>query len=321
MVDWEPVRGTIPPLTEEAWEEEFSAYRSSPEYRLRNRGLDLDGFRRIFWVEYAHRLLARTVGVTFVVPLVVFGIRRRLPRADLLPLAALFVVGAGQGLLGWLMVRSGLVDRPHVSAYRLAAHLVLGASLFAGLLWLALDHWRGIRAPLVRVRSPGGASWLFGGCLAFLFVSGAFMAGTGAGHAYRTFPLIAGELLPPGLGRLEPWWRNPFENLVAVHLFHRGAALLALIAGVGLGWRGRRLRGRILPGSRFGVLVGTLILQVGLGATTLVLGAPPALAGVHQAGAFAVLAAWVVLHHGLASSPPGGVAKPDSASITVHVEG
>lgn len=297
MVDWEPIRGTVPPLTAEAWQEEFSAYRSSPEYRLRNPDLDLEGFRRIFWMEYAHRLLARTVGLVFAIPLIVFTVRRRLRRIDPVLLGALFVLGALQGIVGWLMVRSGLVDRPHVSAYRLAVHLALGAALFAGLLWLALDRWRGTRARLFG-GSLQGASWIFGGLLGLAFVSGAFMAGTGAGHAYRTFPLIGGELVPPGLGRLDPWWRNPFENQVAIHLFHRGVALLALVSLAGIGWRSRRRLGRIVPDLRFGVLAGLLSLQIALGATTLLLGAPPVLAGIHQAVAFGVLAAWVVFHHG-----------------------
>ena len=138
MVRWHPVSGVLPPVGEEAWEREFDAYRASPEYRLVNRGMSLAEFKRIFRMEYAHRMLGRGVGIAFLIPFLVFLAMRAIPGAMIPRLAGVFMLGAAQGVLGWYMVRSGLVDEPRVSQYRLAAHLSLAGVIYVWLLVLGL---------------------------------------------------------------------------------------------------------------------------------------------------------------------------------------
>jgi cytochrome c oxidase assembly protein subunit 15 len=310
MVRWEPLRGTVPPLDEAAWQEELDAYRESPEFRIRTPELDLAGFRRIYWVEFAHRLLARLVGLVFLLPLVGFLLAGRVGGRDAARFGGILALGALQAVVGWLMVASGLVDRPHVSPYRLALHLVLGAALLAALLWQGL---RWLEAPSGRRRGGlAAASRVLGATIGLALVGGALMAGTGAGHAYRTFPLIGGRLIPPGLGALDPWWRNPLENPVAIHVLHRSTALAVLLLTGWMAWRA--VRGGTGPSVRapLAMLVTVVVVQIALGVRTLLLGSPPLYASLHQATGLALLGAWVLFHHRLAWQPdpeprhPGG---------------
>jgi heme a synthase len=238
IVDWRPVTGVVPPLSEQAWLAELDRYRQSPEYQLVNRGMSLGEFKAIYWWEWGHRFLARLLGLGFALPLAWFWLRRRVPQSLKLPLLGILALGALQGWLGWFMVQSGLVDVPRVSPYRLAAHLGLALVIYAAMFWLALKClWPPRAAP---PRAPGrrGA----GAVLALLvvtIVSGAFVAGLRAGYLYNTFPLMGGYWLPPGLFHLEPAWLNFFENPVTAQFTHRvlGVSTLALARG---GRRGRR---------------------------------------------------------------------------------
>ena len=139
ITEWKPVHGVIPPLSEAQWEEEFAAYRASPQYEKINRGMSLLEFKEIFWPEYLHRLLGRAVGLVFFIPFIYFAWKRAFPARFGVRLLGIFALGGFQGLMGWWMVKSGLVDNPHVSHLRLAAHLALAFALFALLLWSALD--------------------------------------------------------------------------------------------------------------------------------------------------------------------------------------
>ncbi|MCP4454569.1 MAG: heme A synthase, partial [Planctomycetes bacterium] len=139
MVNWAPVTGVIPPLDEADWEAEFAHYQSSPEYQKINKGMDLSGFKRIFWFEFAHRVLGRTIGIVFLLPFLYFLIRRKIGRSLVPKLGVMFVLGGLQGLLGWYMVKSGLVNNPHVSQYRLTAHLLAAVVIYGYMFWVALD--------------------------------------------------------------------------------------------------------------------------------------------------------------------------------------
>ena len=271
MVRWHPVSGMLPPFGEDAWRREFEAYRASPEYRLVNRGMSLAQFKRIFRMEYAHRMLGRGVGVVFLVPFLVFLAMRAIPGAMVPQLAAVFMLGAAQGVLGWYMVRSGLVDEPRVSQYRLAAHLSLAVVIYLWLLVLGLrtlgggapgaggggdgdasarhDGGRDAGGPRGECGSAGdagapgwsGASaarWLAltaGASIFVTLVAGAFVAGLKAGHVHPTFPKMGGFWVPPGMFELSPWWRNLFEHPVTAQFAHRVLALASCLAVLAAG--------------------------------------------------------------------------------------
>ena len=211
MVQWHPLMGALPPLSESDWVETFQKYQASPQYKLVNRWMLLSDFKRIFLWEYAHRLLGRLIGVFFFVPWLFFLVRRRLDGPLAWKTLVAFLLGGAQGLLGWFMVKSGLVDNPEVSHYGLAAHLVLALVVGHYLLWLFLD----LRAPPAgrsrsQPRSTSDApTWSFIALLALQIVFGALMAGKHAGLVAATFPDMNGEWVPSTLFSIEPWWRDP----------------------------------------------------------------------------------------------------------------
>ena len=312
MVRWHPVSGALPPIGEHAWRQEFDAYRASPEYRLVNRGMSLAEFKRIFWMEYAHRTLGRGVGVAFLAPFVVFLAMRAIPRGMIPRLAGVFVLGGAQGVLGWYMVRSGLVDTPRVSQYRLAAHLSLAVVIYVYLLALAMQvlDSRGSERRTAAGSGPAGPLALAAAITVFLtLVMGAFVAGLKAGHVYPTFPKMGEFWAPPGMFDTAPWWRDFFENPVTAQFTHRVLALASCIVviaawGASLGTDLPR-RARLWAHAS---LV-TIAVQVALGVSTLLLHVPVALAAGHQAGAIALLTCLVGLYLGarpsrLASTSP-----------------
>ena len=297
ITEWQPIVGTLPPLSATDWEEAFAKYRETPEYQQVNRGMTLDAFKRIYWWEYAHRLLGRLVGVVFIVPLAVFAWRRRIPEGLGGKLAGVFLLGGLQGALGWYMVKSGLVDDPRVSQFRLTAHLTLAFLILGAMLWIALSLLHPRRERL-RDAALSARRWshVALACVLAMVVSGGFVAGLRAGKAYNTFPLMNGELVPSGILMIDPWWKNFFWNIATVQFDHRLVALLlVLVVGVLL-WKVRaaidvprraRSTARLL-----GVLV---VLQIGLGVATVLLAVPIVLGTLHQAGAALVFATTVAV--------------------------
>lgn len=301
MVEWRPLAGALPPLDEETWRALFAQYRQFPEYREVHRGMTLEGFKGIFWLEYAHRLLGRALAAAFLLPFLWFLLRRRLPLSLAAWLLAIATLGGLQGLLGWYMVESGLVDRPDVSPYRLAAHLGLAVVIYAALLWTALGL---LLRPAAERAAPAAAAaasraWRVALALALglVFVtllSGAFVAGNDAGLAYNTFPDMAGTLVPPDLFPIEPLWRNFFEHVPLVQLDHRLLAMLtaAVVAAI---W----LAGFRAPPPRpvrcaLHALAAAVACQFVLGVATLLAFVPVPLAAAHQAGAMAAFTACLV---------------------------
>jgi cytochrome c oxidase assembly protein subunit 15 len=294
IVEWKPLVGTIPPLTDAAWEETFARYRETPEFRLVNHDMTLAGFKGIFWWEYFHRLLGRLIGVAFLVPFAVFLARRRIDRALAGRLFAIFVLGGLQGALGWYMVKSGLVDDPRVSQFRLTAHLGLALAILGAMLWVAL----GLLVPPAAQARPAlrrGAAAL--AALVFIMaLSGGLVAGIRAGFAYNTFPLMNGSWIPPEILMIEPWYLNFGYNMAAVQFVHRALAL-ALAVAVPVAWFAVRRDRGASPALRWAVhlLLAALVVQIGLGIATLLLAVPVGLAAAHQGGAVLVLSAAIAL--------------------------
>ena len=215
ITEWQPLVGAIPPLSQDDWEALFTKYRESPQFREVFPYMELAGFKAIFWWEYVHRLLGRVIGLVFLVPFLFFHFRNRLSRPLTWKLAGLFVLGGLQGAMGWYMVKSGLVDDPRVSHFRLTAHLGLALLIFAIEFWLALGLLRERKEP----RNP--FALVVAGTVFLMALSGGFVAGLRAGHAYNTFPLMNGQLIPSEAFMLDPWWSNLFWNVATVQLVHR----------------------------------------------------------------------------------------------------
>ena len=301
MVEWQPILGWLPPTSEAGWQEAFAKYRASPEYRQVNAGMSLAQFQVIYGFEYAHRLLGRLIGVAFLLPLLGFLAAGRLSAARAGRLGGIFVLGGLQGLLGWYMVKSGLVDVPRVSPYRLAAHLGLALVIYALILWQALLALWPRPAPVAAGARRGVDVMAL--LLVLTLLAGAFVAGNKAGLAYNTFPLMAGQWIPDGLGALSPWWRNLFENITTVQFVHRLLALLTVAWALLLAWRLWPLGG--WP-ARLGIGLALLtVLQAMVGVATLLAGVPVVLGALHQGTAIAVLSLLLATRYALGARPRG----------------
>ena len=298
IVEWQPLVGALPPLTDAQWTETFAKYQLTPEFRLRNHDMDLEGFKGIFWWEYFHRLLGRLIGIVFFIPFVWFLVRRNIDARLGWKLGAVFVLGALQGAMGWYMVKSGLVDDPRVSQFRLTAHLGIAFLIYGAMFWVALD----LLAP--RSSGAGAGPGRFATLVAVLVfvmaLSGGLVAGIRAGFAYNTFPLMNGHWIPPEILLIEPWWRNFGYNMATVQFDHRMIAwLLAFLVPI-LWWRVRQAPG-LARDARLAAhaLLAALALQVALGIATLLLAVPVPLAAAHQGGAVVVFTCALWLRHAL----------------------
>jgi len=295
IVEWQPIVGSVPPITEADWQTVFAKYQLTPEYQKVNHRMSLEEFKPIFWWEFIHRLLGRTIGVVFFLPFAYFLVRRRLDPPMVPKLIGIFLLGALQGGMGWYMVQSGLVDDPRVSQYRLTAHLGIAFLIFAAMFWLALGILTrpavkaiAAAAPLVSLRRY--AAWL--ALIVFVMaLSGGFVAGLHGGLRYNTFPLMGGDFLPADMFLLEPWLLNFFDNPSTAQFDHRLIAwVLAFLAL--LFW----VKAQRVPLARRTRLAVNLLLlafvaQLTLGILTLLLVVPVPLAVAHQGGAMVLFAA------------------------------
>ena len=302
ITEWQPIVGTLPPLSMADWEVAFAKYRETPEYRQVNHAMTLAEFKGIFWWEYFHRLLGRLIGVAFLVPFLWFAVRRRIPEGYGTALAGIFVLGGLQGALGWYMVKSGLVDDPRVSQFRLTAHLGLAFVIFAAMFWVALSLLAPARIarPGPRERSARRFASAFAGLVFAMVLTGGFVAGIRAGFAYNTFPLMNGHVVPPEIMLLDPWWKNFFYNMATVQFDHRLLAWVLAFAAPLLWWKVRAAAGapaRARTGAH--LLLAMLAVQIALGIATLVHVVPVPLAAAHQAGALLVFALALHVAHAL----------------------
>jgi cytochrome c oxidase assembly protein subunit 15 len=301
MVEWSPIMGVIPPIGQEAWQETFDKYRQFPEYQKINKGMSLEAFKSIFWFEYSHRVLGRVIGLAFLIPFLFFLIKGYITKPLVPKLVIMFILGGLQGLLGWYMVKSGLVDKPHVSQYRLTAHLSAALLIYGYMFWVALDllmgrnnltETKGVR----QLRHSGLITTII---IVIMIISGGFVAGTKAGFVFNTFPLMSGQWLPPGGMSMSPWYMNFFENLATIQFNHRliAAVLFLMVPVYWLLARKVRLDRHTQLG--FHALLLMLFIQLALGISTLVLVVPVWLGATHQAGALVLFAMALFLNHRL----------------------
>jgi heme a synthase len=313
ITEWQPVTGTLPPLSEAQWLTEFQKYQAIPQYRQLNAGMSLADFKTIYWWEWAHRLIGRVIGVVFFVPFVWFLWRGWIPPNRRGGLWMILALGGLQGAIGWWMVASGLADRLEVSQYRLAMHLVLACLIYVAVVWTG-KRWQderprslfgefGKAAPPLTIRA--GAIALMVLLLVQIYL-GALVAGLRAGHAYNTWPSIDGGLVPQS-ARLffeVPWWRNFFENPLTVQFDHRMLGyvigLLALLQLFNVAKLVKR--DSIFIFTSAALVAAAVVVQVALGIWTLLLVAALPLALLHQATAMITLTLAVV-HAAHAFSP------------------
>lgn len=290
ITEWRPVAGALPPLSEAAWQAAFALYRQSSQYELLNRGMSLSDFKTIFWWEWAHRELGRFIGLVYVAGFVWFAIKRTVPPRTLLALAGMGLLLGTQGLVGWIMVASGLQPgMSGVAPVKLALHLTL-ASLFFAALVVAFVRLGGGASEATRPPIRWAARALV--LLAFAQIAlGGLVAGHDAGLTYSTWPLMDGRWVPGGLGLLRPAWLNVVDNVTTIQFNHRiGAYVLAAsVLAYALAFRGVAGPGR----GRAYLMLALVLAQLGLGIATLVLAVPIGLALAHQGTALVLLLALV----------------------------
>ena len=308
IVEWKPVTGVLPPLSEPAWQAEFKKYQTIPQYRALNRGMSLDQFKTIYWWEWTHRLLGRLIGAAFLLPFLFFLWRGWIDRSLQPALWVIFGLGALQGVLGWWMVTSGLTDRIDVSQYRLGAHLTLACIIYAGII-ATIQRLNARSAIPIPMRIRGSALVLLGLVLLQIYL-GAMVAGLDAGLIYNTWPLIDGRWLPDpsDLLPLQPVWRNFFETALTVQFNHRMMAyilwLAALLHFIDLA---RAPSGQATRMGA-GLLLAAITVQAGIGILTLLYQTPILLGLLHQGMALVVLTIAVMHAQRLQARPSAALA-------------
>jgi heme a synthase len=291
ITEWQPITGVIPPLSQEDWLHAFELYKQIPEYRevTGPAGMTLDKFKNIYWWEYIHRLLGRLIGIVYALPLLWFAVRREIPRSYGWKLTALLVLGGFQGVLGWWMVQSGLVQDTSVSHHRLAAHLLLAFLILGALIWWAIDLRRLARTGVDRPARLTGASALVLSILTIQSLLGAWTAGLRAGQVSNSWPLMNGRIFPEGVD----WSNGPIWALAndpfLIHFLHRWWAWVLVAALVIFARRVRRAGSRpasIAIHSAFGT-------QIIIGIITVIEGVPIWAGVLHQGVGALVVAATV----------------------------
>jgi cytochrome c oxidase assembly protein subunit 15 len=299
IVEWRPVTGSIPPLTEAQWAVEFDKYKQIPQYREINRGMSLSQFKTIFWWEWAHRLLGRVIGAVFLLPFLFFLWRGYIGREWRAPLFGLFALGGIQGAVGWWMVSSGLTERVSVSQYRLAFHMTLACIIYAAIVWIVARMSR-VETVAVPSRLRIGAA-IFVVLVLLQIYLGALVAGLDAGLVYNTWPHIDGALIPSSerLWFETPLWRNFFENALTVQFNHRMLAYAILLAALWYAWDMSRSVQDRTARAYATLFVLLMVMQAMVGIATLLFAVPIGLALTHQALAILLLTVAVLQAAGL----------------------
>ncbi|WP_187262958.1 COX15/CtaA family protein [Pontibacter beigongshangensis] len=299
IVEWNVISGTLPPLSEAAWVRAFEQYKQFPEYQKLNFGMNLEGFKQIFWWEYLHRLLGRMIGIVFIVPFLYFLLKKQLTGWLFKRLLFILLLGAAQGIMGWVMVKSGLSENPHVSHYRLAAHFCLALALIGVILW-TIDDLTSSGQPRhtpVRLRR---LSKIVLAAILLQVIFGAFVAGLKAGFSYNTYPLMNGEFFPSHLkGYLA--WSEVLNNGAAVQFIHRWLGVLLLLL-IFFFWHSSRGQHLVYATQLILLLILiTALVQFGLGIVTLLFAVPVSLGVLHQVVAVVLFSLAVMAVHRLSA--------------------
>jgi cytochrome c oxidase assembly protein subunit 15 len=300
IVEWKLVSGTLPPLNEADWQAEFDEYKTSPQYLQVNKGFTLDDFKKIFWLEYLHRLWGRIIGFTVVLPLVYFAARGAFSKPLGNRLLVITCLIAAQGTVGWVMVASGLNDQPRVEPIKLAAHLLLAFTVFVTILW---TRWQTLGTPRGQVSRPMAIA--VRAFLALVLVQiffGALVAGLRAGLSYTTYPLMDGQLIPTGLHLMNPWWLNHLESVLTVQFQHRMGALAVVVGACWLILAACRTQNAAFKRTAY-ALGAVVAVQFLLGVATLLTSVQIALASAHQLVALLLVSILVWMMY-LAPLPP-----------------
>jgi cytochrome c oxidase assembly protein subunit 15 len=305
IVEWNPVGGAIPPLSQQAWQTEFSKYQLTPEFQKVNYNMTIDQYKTIFVIEWTHRFIARLAGFIFAVPFLVFVYKKVIPWSEIGLYVVMGILFLSQAVLGWYMVASGLVDQPSVSHYLLTGHLFLALTLIGLSLWTALGHYYGFPDPK-RIGKPSIATKMTLAGLILLLIQiayGGFTAGLKAGYISNTWPLMLGQLIPQGLlDQVHPVIMNLIDAPLTVVFIHRWFAFVVLAAVLIIYWfiHNNRFSSDVIKG--INLVSGLIILQVVLGILVLRSQVQIAIALLHQANAIALFASMVYLLNRLHSA-------------------
>lgn len=299
MIDWNLIKGVIPPLNESQWIEKFNDYKMYPEFKIHNSDMEIGEFKKIFFWEYLHRVWGRLIGITFLVPLIYFYFTKKITKKTSKYLFVISLIGVFQAFMGWYMVKSGLVEKPDVSQYRLASHLITALIIYSFLCFLFWNLYRHnyfsyLKKYIINKRSVLELNI----CLFLVFLtitSGAFVAGTDAGSIYNNFPLMGKNFFPPEPFLMEPKWVNFFENMPLIQFNHR---ILATFTGLIIIYtciRNLKYFRKSLIGILLKCLLLLIVFQYIIGIVTLKYAAPVLIGSMHQMGSIIILTILIVI--------------------------
>lgn len=315
ITEWDVLVGSVPPLNEQQWNEAFDKYKQFPQYKLVNQDMELSSFKKIFFWEYMHRNWARLIGLVFIIPFLYFLMKKKFNRQWTVKLLILMVLGGLQGLVGWLMVASGLIDKPWVSPYNLTLHLMLALLVYLYILWLIFSL-NDVKPEADHPVIHKGIKWVIGFVL-LQIVFGGFMAGTKAGLTYNTYPLMDGRIFPENFFIFPSLLANIFENQAAINFIHRTLAAIVVISIALLFTRNIRYASREMRRAMLWLLI-MICIQFTLGLLTLFSGSSGEISvwlGVmHQMGAFITASVCLyILYYAKRRSMPASEAHPIAA--------
>ncbi len=288
MVEWKPILGAIPPMNEVEWNRVFDLYKNYPEYQKVNSGMTLSEFKFIFFWEYFHRLFGRLIGVVFFIPYLYFVIRKKVPKTLNTKLFIAFILGGLQGLMGWYMVKSGLVDRPDVSHLRLAAHFGLALIIIGYIFWIIFGQIIQTNEDFTFYPVIYKSLFALTILLSIQIVYGAFVAGLDAGLAFNTFPKMGNHWIAETAFTMKSFWKDLIENNATVQFIHRTMGWLILIITTVVLFLGKSVTNKVQKNS-LRYLLAMVFIQFVLGVLTLVYLVPLSIASMHQAGAVILL--------------------------------